>query len=429
MKIVQIIPGSGGSFYCGNCLRDDKFYESLKRLGHEVIKIPMYLPLFADAHDESGEVPVFYGAVSLYLKQQFPFLRKLPKVFDRIMNSAPLLRIAAKQSGSTDAAGLEDMTISMLKGEEGNQSKELLEMVSWIENHYKPDVVHISNALLLGLAKTLKERLQVPILCSLQDEDVWVDAMDDEHREKVWELMGDKAKDVDAFIAVSDYFAEFSIRKMNIPKEKVHRVYLGVLPENYHFINAVEKERNIGFISRMCHGNGLDILVDAFIELKENEAYKDVKLILTGGYTGADRKYLKSIKVKIEQADLNRDVVFLDKFDDEDRLAFFDRISFLSVPVRKGEAFGIYLTEALASGVPIIQPNLGAFPEIVNVSKGGFIYEENTPKCLKQKLELVLSKDFDLRGLSDRARRGVEHEFDIRKQSEKLVEVYKKYLK
>jgi glycosyltransferase involved in cell wall biosynthesis len=424
MKIVQIIPGSGGSFYCGNCLRDDKFYESLKGLGHDVIKIPMYLPLFADTQDES-QVPVFYGAVSLYLKQQFPLLRKMPSWFDRLLNSTPMLRLAAKQSGSTDADGLEDMTISMLNGEEGNQSEELEQMVDWIANHYKPDVVHISNALLLGLAKRLKERLKVPILCSLQDEDVWVNAMDEVNQQKVWNLMSEKAKDIDAFIAVSDYFADLSIQNMKLPKEKVHRVYLGVCTNNYRYINAAEKERTIGFISRLCYGNGLDILVDAFIGLKKNAGFEDVKLLLTGGYTGVDKRFLKGVRKQIEKAGLSDQVIWQEKFDNEDRLRFFDQVQVLSVPVRGGEAFGIYLTEAMASGVPIVQPKCGAFPEIVEVSKGGFIYENNTAKELQGKLEIILGKDYNIKDISVQARSGVEAEFNIRKQSEKLVSIYK----
>ncbi|MCB8999672.1 MAG: hypothetical protein H6540_06370 [Bacteroidales bacterium] len=67
MKILHIIPGSGGSFYCGNCLRDSKFVEALRQSDHQVVKLPMYLPLFADEHDLSGDIPVFYGAVSIYL--------------------------------------------------------------------------------------------------------------------------------------------------------------------------------------------------------------------------------------------------------------------------------------------------------------------------------------------------------------------------
>lgn len=424
MKILQIIPGSGGSFYCGNCLRDDKFYESIKRLGHDVIKIPMYLPLFANGDVNQNHIPVFYGAVSLYLKQQFPFLRRFPKSFDRLMNSKAMLRMAAKRSGSTDAKGLEAMTISMLKGEDGNQSSELDEMVSWIESHYKPDVIHISNALLLGLAHQLKSRLNVPVVCSLQDEDVWVNAMEPQKANEVWNLMAEKAKDVDAFIAVSDYFAEFSKVNIKIPTEKMHRVYLGVHPDNYVFKNAAEKERKIGFISRLCYENGLDILLEAFIGLKKDPDYKDVKLVLTGGYTGADKSFLRRIRKLITKHNLDSEIEWQEKFNNEERLKFFEKVQVLSVPVRGGEAFGIYLTESLASGIPVIQPNEGAFPEIVEKTNGGLIYEKNNAKELQKKLEEILSGKHDISELSEFARKGVEEEFHIQKLSQKIVDVY-----
>jgi hypothetical protein len=173
LKILHIIPGSGGSFYCGNCLRDSKYVEALRKSDHKVVKLPMYLPLFADEHDISREIPVFYGAISIYLKQLFPIFRKAPRWFDNLLNSKPMLKLAARYAGSTRAKGLEEMTISMLLGEEGQQKEELNTMVNWIGDNCSPDVIHLSNALLLGLAHRLKEKLNVPVVCSLQDEDVW----------------------------------------------------------------------------------------------------------------------------------------------------------------------------------------------------------------------------------------------------------------
>lgn len=152
LKIVHIIPGSGGSFYCGNCLRDSKYYDALRKMGHDVIKVPMYLPIFSDEKDIT-DIPVFYGAVSIYLKQLFPVFRKAPAWFDKLLNSKSMLKLAASQAGSTRAAGLEEMTISMLLGEKGNQHEELERMTEWLKHHFKPDVVHLSNALLSGLAK------------------------------------------------------------------------------------------------------------------------------------------------------------------------------------------------------------------------------------------------------------------------------------
>lgn len=424
MNILQIIPGSGGSFYCGNCLRDSKFFDALKRSGHQVIKIPMYLPLFADEHDITGEVPVFYGAVSIYLKQLYPIFRKAPVWFDRFLNSKPILKYAAKRAGSTNAKGLEDMTVSMLLGEQGKQKEELERMVDWISDHCKPDIVHLSNALLLGLVHKLKEKLKVPVICSLQDEDVWVDAMEPDFKNEVWNLMSEKAKDVDIFVSVSDYYADVSKDRMAIPTEKIQTVYLGVDPDDYNYINSSEKGRNIGYISRMCHENGLDILVDAFIELKKQPENKDVKLIITGGSTGDDTKYIKFIRKKISNNGLSDFVEFMPEFEDEHRHTFFEKVSVLSVPVRNGEAFGIYLTEAMASGIPIVQPNLGAFPEIVNKEGGGKIYFNNTPESLAKCISEVISDGKVLKTLSTEARNTVENNFNINSLAQELIKVY-----
>ena len=423
MNIVQIIPGSGGSFYCGNCLRDSKYFVALREQGHQVIKIPMYLPIFSDERDIK-DIPVFYGAVSIYLKQLYPIFRKAPQWVDRLFNSRPLLKMAASMAGSTNAKGLEEMTVSMLLGEDGKQKEELERLVDWMAVHCKPDVVHISNALLLGLAHRIKERLNVPIVCSLQDEDVWVDAMKPTFRDQIWKLMSDKAKDVDQFIAVSDFFSKVMQKRMKLPAERIQSLYLGVDPADYSFIPTQNKVRNIGYISRMCHENGFDILVDAFIQLKKKTGFDDVKLFLTGGSTGSDTKYIKGIRQKLLAEKLDGQVEFSEAFEGEGRQAFFNKVSVISVPVRNGEAFGMYLLESMASGVPVVQPALGAFPEIINLSGGGIIYEPNTPEALCNALAGLLSDSEKLNSLSVQARKGVEINFNINDHVKEMIEVY-----
>jgi len=423
MNIVQIIPGSGGSFYCGNCLRDSKYVVALRDQGHDVTIIPMYLPIFADEHDLK-EIPVFYGAVSIYLKQLYPIFRRAPHWVDQLLNSKPLLKMAASMAGSTNAKGLEEMTVSMLLGEDGKQQEELERLVDWMTMHCKPDVVHISNALLLGLAHRVKERLNVPIICSLQDEDVWVDAMKPVFRDRIWNLMSEKAKDVDLFIAVSDYFSKVMQERMKLPGEKVRNIYLGVDPTDYLFIPTNDKGRNIGYISRMCHENGFDIFVDAFIQLKKRTGFEDVKLIATGGSTGADTKYIKEIWNKLIKEKLNREVEFIEDFVETGRKAFFSKVSIVSVPVRNGEAFGMYLLESMASGVPVVQPALGAFPEIVNRSGGGIVYQPNTPEALCEALVSLLSDHEKLNSLSENARKGVEIQFNIQDHTNEMINVY-----
>lgn len=428
MNIIQIIPGSGGTFYCGNCLRDSKFVEALRNEGHQVIKIPMYLPLFSDEHD-LGDTPVFYGAISIYLKQLYPVFRHAPKWFDRILNSGPMLRLAAKMSGSTNAKGLEDMTVSMLLGEDGKQHEELERMVDWIAHNCKPDIIHISNALLLGLAHKLKKKLNVPVVCSLQDEDVWVDVMHETFRDKVWQLMAEKATEVDGFIAVSHYFASRMKKTMHIPEHKLNTIHLGVNPADYTFEAKGKGERNIGFISRMCHENGMDILVEAFILLKKEKRFSDVNLLLTGGSTGADTDYIKENTSKLEAAGLAGSFEIQEEFEGKARHIFFSRVSMISVPVRNGEAFGLYLIEAMASGVPVVQPRLGAFPEIVGISGGGVVYDYNNPVSLAKALALLLDSPENVEKLSVQARKGVEMHFDIAKHAREMSALYEDMIK
>ena len=316
------------------------------------------------------------------------------------------------------------MTVSMLLGEDGKQQEELDRLVDWMAKHCKPDIVHISNALLLGLVHRIKERLHVPVVCSLQDEDVWVDTMQPSYQEQIWKLMSEKAKNVDLFIPVSHYFSEVMKKRMNLPPEKIKCLYLGVDPDDYTFIPAYQKERNIGFISRMCAENGLDIVVDAFIQLKKRVGFEDVMLLVTGGSTGSDTGYIKEIRKKLIGEKLLAQVKFLGDFEDSSRQQFFNKVSVISVPVRNGEAFGMYLLESMASGVVVVQPALGAFPEIINISNGGIVYQPNTPEALCEALAALLVDPGKLNTISLKAREGVESNFNIHDHARQMIGVY-----
>lgn len=396
----------------------------MRKSDHTVVKLPMYLPLFADEHDLESEIPVFYGAISMYLKQMFPIFRKAPLWVDNLLNSGPMLKLASSMAGSTNAKGLEDMTVSMLLGEEGKQKVELERMIDWIAANCDPDIIHLSNALLLGLAHRLKEKMNIPVICSLQDEDVWVDVMDPSYRDKVWELMSTRGNDVAAFVSVSDYYADEMRNKMKLPEEKLKTVHIGIYPENYSYMAPAEKGRNIGYVSRLNEENGLAVLVDAFIELKKNKEFDDVKLIVTGGSTGDDKKFLKKISRKLKLNRLSKFVEIHPEFEEEGLRNYFKKVSVISVPVLNGEAFGIYLLESMASGIPVIQPAAGAFPEIIKITGGGKLFEPRNSSALAKSLMELLSDPEEHLRLSKAGREGVEKHFHIDDQVKKMIEIY-----
>jgi glycosyltransferase involved in cell wall biosynthesis len=429
MKIINIVPGFGGTFYCGNCLRDSVLVRMLRASGHDSVTLPIYLPLSTSNHGVlQADTPVFYGAVSIYLKQNYKLFRHMPAWLERLFDSKPLLRYAASMAGSTRAKGLDEMTLSMLRGSEGFQSEELEQLIHYLKHHEKPDIVHLSNALLLGLAERIKTELNAKVVCSLQDEDVWVDVMKPDSAKKVWDLMAEKAKDVDAFIAVSDYFADVMKRKMRIPDFKLHTIHIGVDPNNYQVNEPSLNPPLIGYLSRLCEENGLNILVDAFILLKSDPRFGNARLRLNGGMTGDDRKFVKTQLRKLERSGFLADTEINYHWDPTSLPAFFKGLSAISVPVPAGEAFGLYQMESLASGIPVVQPALGAFPEIIERTGGGMIYRPNSPQALAEALAGLLSDPEKLKQMSKNGRQAVETHFNHAQLTEKTCKIYEAIL-
>ncbi|MFC2151733.1 glycosyltransferase family 4 protein [Bacteroidota bacterium] len=428
MKIINIVPGFGGTFYCGNCLRDSAFTRSLKKTGHDAITLPLYLPLSSVNNFSEDGIPVFYGAVNIYLEQKFKFLRHMPQWLHNFLNSPAILKYASKKSESTRASGLEEMTISMLKGADGYQKEELDHLIDFLKHHEKPDIIHLSNALLMGLAGKIREELKIPVICSLQDEDVWIDAMNDFYREKLWKLMCEKSKDIDAFVAVSQFFADKMQKNMCIPDEKLHIVPIGVDPDAYNFSSPVQNPKVIGFLSRRNKSNGFEVLIDAFIKLKQKTEFKDILLKVTGGKTSDDDKFIKKQMKKLKQEGFENDIEFIDDFRTESLSNFFNQLTVLSVPVLKGEAFGMYQLESLAAGVPIVQPALAAFPEIVKETQGGAVFESNTPSALASKLAEVLSNTEKLKEFSINGRKSVVNKYNTDVTTQQMLKIYEKVI-
>ena len=424
MKVVYIVPGSGGGFYCENCLRDSILVKALRAQGHDVIMVPMYLPLFSDDDSLPGDTPVFYGAISLYLKQKFPWLRHMPDWLEALLDSKPMLAFAAKKAGSTRATGLEAMTLSMLRGEHGGQARELERLVDWLAHDHQPDIVHLSNALLIGLAGRITEKLHVPVCCSLQDEDTWIEPMPPAWQKQIWNTMAERAEDISAFLAVSDFYAGIMSGHLRVPQKKMHTAYIGIDPSLYSPASVSPDPPVIGYLSRLAEAMGFDILVEAFIRLKGVYGHKTLKLYATGGRTGDDDRFIRQQQKILRQHGLLDDVQFFDEFSGRHRIDFLQKCSIVSVPVPRGEAFGLFITEALACGVPVVQPRAGAFPELVEATGGGVIYEPNDVMNLAAALDKVLRNPQHMREMSLRGRIAVLNKFTVDHTARRILDVY-----
>lgn len=424
MKVVHIDPGAGGTFYCQNCMRDCALVHALRKQGQDIIMVPMYLPILIDSYEISGDVPVFFGGINVYLQQQFGFFRKTPRWLDKLFDSHWMLRIAAAREATTEASSLGPITLSMLKGGDGNQKKELARLVEWLVDHEKPDIIHISNALLLGLAGDLKRAVGVPIVCSLQDEQTWLVDMEGDYEQQCWDVMASHADDVDAFISVSDWYAQETTERMSIPPEKMHVVPLGIDLSDRESPPVSFDPPVLGYLSKMTESLGLGLLVDAFIALKKNPELAVLKLRVTGGQMGPDVTYVNSLKKKLVTAGVDADAEFLEGFEPDHRRDFMQTISVLSVPSPRGESFGMFIAEALAAGVPVVQPDTGGYPEVVNATGGGLIYDVNDPDGLVNALESLLLDPDRARAMGQQGRDVVNEQYGVDRMADDVVRVY-----
>ena len=431
MKIVHIIPGTGDVFYCQNCMRDKELVMALRALGHDVVLVPMYLPLFTEGEDMGApHIPVFYGAVGVYLSQMIPGFRLIPKWLRSHLDSRRLLAWVARRAGTTRATGLEAMTLSVLKGENGGQAAELDRLMSWLVNHEKPDAVHLSNALLLGLAGRIKRELGVPVFCTLQDEDSWIDSMEPNAARKAWTLMSEKAADIAAFFPVSEYYNRLMQSRLEgIPADRFHVIPIGVNAGSYRAAQWNPDRPVIGYLSRMTESLGLAFLVEAFIALRERGNVRNLSLKITGGKTPEDDPFIDGLKRKLAERNLLESVEFSPVFDRASRREFLQSLTVMSVPMQHPEAFGMFMLEAMASGVPVVQPRLGASIEIVEATGGGLCYESGNSEEYVRALEILLTDEPKWRLMSRAGQQAVSQQFDVDHAAVRLVGLYEQAVK
>jgi len=425
MRIVQITPSAGDSFYCENCLRDVALVKAMRKLGHDVLMVPMYLPIQIDKNETVNNTPIFFGGINVYLQQKSAIFRRTPRWFDRLLDSPKLLRWIGRKAGVTNTRNLGQMTISMLQAEQGRQKKELHRFVEWLDTQdNRPDVVCLSNILLAGLARGIKQRLGVPVVCLLQDEDGFLDGLSSPYSEQAWQILVERANDVDVFIAVSKYYADVMRQRLQLASERVYVVYTGISLDGYELRKTEPAIPTIGYLSRMCPERGLDTLVDAFVHLKKNEKLKNARLRITGGKSADDEIFLNRIRQQLSSYGLIDDVEFLPDFDHNAKLAFLRTLSVLSVPEKQPVACGLYVLEALAAGVPVVQPESGVFPELLEMTGGGVLCEPNNATALASAMEgLLLEPDY-ARQLGEQGREAVFEKFNIEQTAEEMVRIY-----
>lgn len=410
--------------YCGGCFRDNALVKCLRDEGHDVLMVPLYLPLTLEDTDQSSETPIFFGGINVFLDQTLGLFRKLPSSWTSWLNRRSILKRISKYAARTRPEDVGELTVSMLMGEDGRQRKELDQLIHWLKDQIQPDVICLSNALLMGMVSELKSQLQCPVVCTLQGEDTFLDALPEKNRQEAWNVLKKRAQDVDAFIAPSLYFGELMQSRLEFNTDRLHIVPNGIPVDGYQRSGLPLNPPVLGYFARMCHQKGLPMLVDVFIQLKKHSEHPTLKLMVGGGMGPSDEPVVEAQKAKLKKAGYLDDVTWHPNLDREQKLDFFSKLTVFSVPALYGETFGLYLLEAMAAGVPVVQPPHAAFPEIVEATGGGVIASGLETDDLMKGIGELLNDYSRLRQLSDVAYESVQESYQSNRMAQSVTDVY-----
>ena len=429
MKVAYITAGAAG-MYCGTCIHDNMVATVLKKQGHNVSLIPTYTPTRTDEANVSLN-RVFFGGINVYLQQKLSFFRHTPWALDKLLDNPTLLNGLARFSSSTAAQDLGQLTVSMLSAEQGHQSKELAKLVKWLTEEDKPDIVYLTNSMLVGFTREIKKALDVPVICALQGEDIFLQDLIEPYRSEALILLRERAMDPDGFVAPCDYYARFMANTyLDVPIDKIDVVPLGLNMDGHGL--PVQKPEPppfiIGYLARICPEKGLHVLVDAFRLVAEVLGADNVQLHVAGYLGKKDEPYLEELVNQIQAWDLSDSFVHHGEVTRTQKIEFLNRLHVFSVPTVYRESKGLSIIESLANGVPVIQPRHGAFPEMIDATDGGLLVEPKSAEAVAAGI-IELLKDTDRREhLGETGKTNVHQKFNDTIIAEQLLKVFEKYI-
>jgi glycosyltransferase involved in cell wall biosynthesis len=424
VKILFVTAGAAG-MYCGSCLRDNALAAELKARGHDVLLVPLYTPTLTDEPNVS-EPRVFFGGVSVYLQQYASFFRRAPRFVDWLLDAPWLIKAASAGSISTAPSSLGAMTISMLKGEDGYQRKEFEKLLEWLKSEPAPDVVQLPNALLASLAPPLRRELGAPVHCTLQGEDLFLDGLRDADRQTSLALIRENAVAIDRFTAVSEYYADYMAAYLGVRRGKIDVVPLGIQPVGFErrMNRPPDTPFTVGYFARVAPEKGLHVLCDAYVRFRRLPGVEQARLVVAGYLAGDQQAYLKKSEGVLTRAGLGDEFQYRGVLTRDQKADFLRGLDVFSVPTVYVESKGLFLLEAMACGVPVVQPRHGAFPEMIGKTSGGLLVDPGDPSSLAEALYALWKSPEQCQQFGDAGYDGVRRHYTVARSADQMLAVY-----
>jgi len=424
MKAVYLTAGAAG-MYCGSCMHDNALARALRAGGVDCLLQPVYTPIRTD-EESVARHQLFFGGIHIYLLQQFPWLRWVPAPLRRMLDWQPLISAATSRSHSTDAAQLGKLAVSMLKGSHGNQADEVARLAGWLADEVQPDAVLFTNLLIGGVLPELRRRLpDANLVVLLQGDDIFLEHLPSPYHGEAIKLCRELVASVDRFVTHSRFYADKMGCLLQIPPAKITVTPLsidtGPIESAWNLGRDVGGGFRLGYLARIAPEKGLHNLVDAFLQLATDD--DGITLHAAGWLGESNRPYLEEQQAKIAAAGFSDRFQYHGSPTLEEKILFLKSLDLFSVPTDYEEPKGLFVLEALAAGVPVVQPAHGAFTELLASTGGGVTYPAGDANALCTAIEALLSDPDRRAKLAQSGRQRVAADHGITAAAKRMKEI------
>ena len=181
---------------------------ALRKSGADVLLAPVYTPVRTDEENVSID-RLAMGGINVYLDESLPLWRWMPPLVRRLLDRPSLVSWAARGGSSTRPEHLGRLTVAMFRGEAGPLKSEIQQLIDWLQAEVQPDIVHLSNVMLAGLARPLRERLGVPVVATLTGEDSFLDKLPAPYHAQARTELRARAADLAGLVALCRVLCRF----------------------------------------------------------------------------------------------------------------------------------------------------------------------------------------------------------------------------
>lgn len=414
MRIAYITAGAAGTI-CGNCLKDNALAAALKQQGHSVLLLSAYTPILTDEIDVSSRKVVFSG-INLYLQGKYKFFRS-SSLLDFLFDHPRLLSWVSRTAIETRPENLGAMTVATMQGDEGPHSREMGKLLDVLKA-FNPEVVHLTNSMFASMAEPIRRTLGIPVICSLQGEDVFLDSLPSPYTETCYELLRKHASSVDMFVSPCQDHAAAMADKLNSPAGSIAVILPGISLDGYQeWRGSGKRSFTVGYLARVSENKGLHLLAEAVSILRQEHPEQNIRLLVAGWRGDWTSKYLEDARQIFDFEDCG----YLPR---KEKLSFLSSLDAFSVPVTYRAPKGMYMLEALAAGVPVVQPCIGIFPELLEATAGGLACQPADSRDLASKLSQLMLDRPQSRHMGIKGQEAVRLDFSSERMAVETIALY-----